>query len=206
MTNPTRTFLADLVIPSGHMIPVVQSSAPSAVTGDILSQTSNDTSEGLWVYNSSANFRRPWNMPWGWVANGVAGTTDQTGISTVVDIFINGSSGTPVQAVWTAVANRIYKVSVSVFCTHTVANAGMNIDVTDTTPTTKWTENLISNGTNPNSGGFISFSYLETGLSAGSVTRKLRARSGSSGMRVFNSGNGPATIIAEDIGPNGAPA
>jgi hypothetical protein len=37
----------------------------SPFTGQAFSQTSNNTSEGIYVRNSAGNWRQPWNLPWG---------------------------------------------------------------------------------------------------------------------------------------------
>lgn len=53
--------------------------------------TSNDAAEGLLVRNSAGQWRRPWNLPWGYVAGPVTSTANQN-ISSTSMTNITGAS------------------------------------------------------------------------------------------------------------------
>lgn len=157
---------------------------------------SNDSSEGLYTYHGSAWRKGPgWNAPWGRVGSAVA-TTNQTSITTVVDV-------TSLSVTWTAVANRYYRTTVIIPVFSQLTNAGIvNLLITDGTPTTKQSVNLqAAAGTDVNINAFV----LESNIATGSATRKARIlTTAGSGTITADSDNVP-TIIVEDIGPAGAP-
>jgi hypothetical protein len=157
---------------------------------------SGDSSEGFYTRNATSWRKGPgWNAPWGVVGVGIK-TSNQTGITTAVDI-------SQLSVTWTAVANRYYRTSVIIpVWSQNVSPGIVNLTITDATPTTKQSINLQAAGaTDVNIQGFV----IESNIAAGSTTRKVRMlTTGGSGTITANSNNAP-TIIVEDIGPSGVP-
>lgn len=126
-------------------------------------------------------------------------TADQTSITSETDL-------TSLTATWTAVASRLYKVSFHCIMVNTdtfTATEVIRVKVTDGSNAMKF-ETVMAGveGESGATGGqmtFIGVGY-ETGLS-GSVTRKLRAVTTTSGCRLEASSTSPAFFVIEDIGP-----
>lgn len=163
-----------------------------------------DTNETLTAYNTATTtvWRRPWRQPWGIIGQ-VNVTASQTGITAVVDL-------TSLSITWTAVANRRYRATFN--GTFQVATGAANdtfvLAYTDNgTPTTIHQHALVFPTTSYQHVGTV-LTAVETGLAAGSITRKLRLSrfSGTGTGTLAASSTEPAQFIIEDIGPNGAPA
>ncbi len=155
-----------------------------------------DTAEFLQYHGATTGWGPPWNSKWGHMGTRKNVTAPQGSISSETDV--TGSSFT-----FTAVANRIYKHTVRAIVAHTVSNAAMVIKITDAANTEKDRGALHSAATGSNDTLF--WSWLELGLSAGSVTRKLRAVPGSGSMSIQND-DAPLQYSIEDDGPNGLPS
>lgn len=78
----------------------------AARAGDACYVDDGTSAEGLQVHNGVSWRPGFWNAPWGVVAQ-ASSTSDQTGISALADI-------TFATATWTAVAGRLYRVTLSV--------------------------------------------------------------------------------------------
>lgn len=152
------------------------------------------TGAGIYEYvGATDTWTQPWNLPWGRVAEGLS-TTNQT---------ISGATNiTGETATWTAVANRRYKVTVTApYWQKATANGfgyarlvdGSNVEDTH-----------LREWANINEYRSQALSWEITGLSAGSVTRRLRMEA-SAGTIIVAGASSPQYIIVEDIGPNGAP-
>jgi hypothetical protein len=129
-----------------------------------------------------------WNSAWGIVGQGY-GTGSDPGITVISDIA--GCSVT-----WTAVAGRRYR-------TFGTAMFGKNdtaineLVITDGANTT-----LQQHGAAAQSYHNYAVQFVDNGLPAGPVTRKLRADPAGSGtLTIVNSFNRSAWIVVEDIGP-----
>lgn len=162
-----------------------------------------DTNETLVYYATPAQWRRPWRMPWGVVGQANV-TANQTGIAaTVTDL-------TGLSITWTAVANRRYRATFN--GTFQVATGAANdtfvLAYTDNgTPTTFHQHALVFPTTSYQHIGTV-LTAIETGIAAGSTTRKLRYNrfTGTGTGTLAASSVEPAQFIIEDIGPNGNPA
>lgn len=155
---------------------------------------STDTHE-FTIYDGTAD-RPPWNLPWGYIGSAAGGNL-QTGITAVTDV--TGASVT-----FTAVANRLYKVTVQTMVGSTVATDSINVQVTNSANTIQ-TGGYFQTGRGEQQ--TVQFSTNPLSPSAGSATYKVRVArlAGTGTISVF--GTTTATlIIVEDIGPSGNPA
>lgn len=103
---------------------------------------------------------------------------------------------------FTAVANRIYRVTYCFFANCTGADSSLNITFTDTTPTVIQ-QSLFTFSTpfNPEGRQCTSVFYFTAG-SSGSITRKLRAQrqTGASTLTIFSNSTLPFQYAIEDVG------
>lgn len=158
---------------------------------------------GEYFYVGATDGWRPaWNSGWGIVGFAQI-TADVTGVSTLADVA--GLSVT-----FTAVANRNYAITVSF-------GGGQQVTSTGTSAV------IVTDGANTRVGlvqqyvAQIATTTLQaatrrlivSGVAAGAVTYKARATT-SAGTFTLHADSGatygPATIVVEDLGPNGAPA
>lgn len=166
---------------------------PARPEGSLIYETDTDT---ILVYDGSG-----WLPVWARAASGrgtigyVARTTDQAGITAVVDV--GGLSIT-----FTAAASRRYRITAEALMFGSVANDAMQLQITDAANT------------------ILQYAQLPTGVnvghayklhcervhipSAGSVTYKVRAlrAAGTGTLQISATANWPAFILVEDIGPN----
>lgn len=205
MASQFKTFTAGSVLTASEVNSYLMKQA--VIVCDSTADYPASPVEGMTVYDKGADalktyttattgFNPPWNMPWGRVGSAVA-TTNQASITTVVDV-------TSLTVTWTAVANRYYRIS-CIIPVFSLASAGgtAQLQITDSTPTTKAKSNLtIATGNDATLSVFV----VESGIAAGSTTRKARIlTTGGTGTITADTSTVP-TIIVEDIGPNGAPA
>lgn len=167
-------------------------SSPSA--GRVIYET--DTGYILVYVGATSTWQPPWSVAWGSVGKAQA-TAVQGSITTVTDI-------TSLSVTFTAVANRLYRTSVTIPSRNSAA-ANQNIfSITDSVPTTLSSGgSLVSAAANTTEQ--VNFFLYETGLT-GSITRKVRGQATAGTAAVQASSTNPAQIIVEDIGPNGAPS
>lgn len=133
---------------------------------------------------------KPWRQPWGFIGRAVK-TDAQNGIGTsITDV-------TGLSVTFTAVAGRLYKVSMHMFVlppsttgnaiTYLRDGANANLSRSDVPP---------SAGSHAGIDQFITITPP-----AGAYTVKASANAGANTMNV-NGVNGPATLLVEDIGPS----
>lgn len=154
-----------------------------------------DTGKELTFVGATMQFQPPWNTAWGVVGQAQA-VADQATITTAVDV-------TSCTVTWTTVANRRYLITASALVQNTTAASAFQLLVTDATPTTKklaQIHNAVINSVDQ-----IAFSYHETGIAAGSVTRKLRALA-AAGSGTIKGTTTPTEIVVTDVGSNGVPS
>jgi len=193
------------------------STAPAASAsseGRLYYDTTNDK---LLVHTggTTAAFYPPWNMPWGYVA--ATGTLSQTSSTST-----NTGAGvaTSLSATFSAVKNRIYKITVS-FHTYFTSNAAGSdsilglprVTIRNSAGTTtyyqrdfmhvedKATDNVFASANN------IIYFESYTAASA-SITRRvyIGVGGGTGYAWFFGDTDRPATITIEDVGPSTAPA
>lgn len=171
----------------------------SPAAGMVVYVNSNDASEGLYHYSGGAWYKgATWNQPWGSVGYVSLTSLSQTGISTVTDV--TGASIT-----FTAISNRLYKVSAHGYTNSTDTGVTTNLMLRNSSNTTL--QQATSWSGSSNIGVFNTLVYVST-LSAGSVTLKMsvQKQSGTGTITVEGGASYPFTFIIEDIGPSGAPA
>ncbi len=159
----------------------------------------NTLSEGIQIYNSANQWRRPWNLPWGQVATA----------STDLDVTSSGSFADFVSATVDIIAGRRYRYTLMTGVYSSVANdivrvrvsTGANVDVCVPDVYDFDCQTLLTP---------ITFICTETAATTALATtrkvRLLRAQgTGSVGLRAD-----PATRVAvlhiDDVGPGGPPA
>ena len=166
--------------------------------GDSLFET--DTGAALFYVGATDGWQMEWNMPWGLIAAPAAVTANQASITAQADL-------TGLTATYTAVANR--KIRVAVIGQYQLTAAG-STDV--------WQSTIFKDGSQIQSfsqpvilgsrdSGFQVVAYDSP--TAGSHTYKARGGRGATGLGTYQmsaSAAVPATIIVEDLGPNGNPS
>lgn len=155
---------------------------------------------GEYVYSgATVGWTQPWNQPWGFVSS-ASKTDDSNSISSVVNV---GSLTTT----FTAVANRVYRTSVNIPKIQQVSSNGLvQVHITDGSNTIKRSGNYSLYAGSAGDITTVSLSVVETGISAGSNTRKVRATTSAGTLSILASVTGGASIVVEDMGPNGAPS
>jgi len=120
-------------------------------------------------------------------------TAPQGGITTVTDI-------TGLTVTWTAVANRLYRISAYSLILGNVVDDEAYMDITDGSNAVQQRASDSLGGTAPTARAFAPV-VTQTGLS-GSVTRKIRVtrQAGSGAVQVAADGVHPAWIMVEDLG------
>lgn len=151
--------------------------------------TGNITDSRVWTGS------KPWSLPWGEVAHAETSTNTST-ISAVTDVA--GAS-----AVWTAIANRKLKITASCRLTKSATPGDVILFVTDGSGTVKWQRRMSLAASETRT---VEYTYRETGIAAGSTTRKLRVQSLTSTVDATEDAVGHNFIHVDDIGPNGNPA
>jgi len=168
----------------------------SPVDGMVAYVGSNNSSEGLYTYNGTSWRMGSWNMPWGAVHTSTSNTTE-TPSSLGAETTIKFTAG------FTAVANRLYRVSLSGSIYGTVSGDISTARIrVDSNTGTVIAQTRFSTGP----GGQHNLNLIgAVSLAAGTraiyytVTREL-------GTGAIGSLNGlPMYWVIEDIGPNGAP-
>ena len=154
---------------------------------------SNDANEGIWTYNGTA-WRRPWNMPWGFVQNDflAASTVYTTGLNWGA-VFTWSGTG--------LVANRRYLMQASVTL-EPGALGQANLEIGSGVGTGSFgTSAFYANGTSWINTLSTSGVFTTT---AGSMTRyvSMRMSSGTGTVRALAG----STFQITDIGPSGAPS
>lgn len=180
------------------------SAIPSPVVGQMCCIDNLATvSLGLLQYcGATDGWQKPWNMPWGVLPGGSAlATSNQGSITTVADL-------TNLTITVTVVANRLIRLyadgltiastagtvtTASITLVESATQLGATIHGGFSLPTTSFTEAPISTTFTP---------------AVGAHTYKLRGAvlSGGGTMTTVASATAPWNLVAEDIGPAGAPA
>lgn len=205
---PHMTFTAGQVLTASQVNTYLMNQAVDVVTsttrpsspteGRAVWETDTDK---LHVYTTATTgWVPPWNLPWGVQAVATM-TANQSSISST-EIDITGLSVT-----FTAVANRRYRsmLALPIFSNGGGSTTTFGAFITDGSNTRKGQTNLSVPAV---SDAHATVWAWETGLSAGSVTRKGRVITtvgGSSGVLIATA-SVPAFLLVEDVGPSAAPA
>lgn len=154
---------------------------------------SNDSNEGLYVYNGT-NWRKGpgWNAPWGHVAE-IVQATDSAALATNTWGAYLTWSGTGLPA------NRLYRARVNFYWVASlVGQLDFGIGAVNGTPTRNFAQYNFANTAPNQSGQELTFT-----TTAGSMTRLLTIRMTTGGGTVVLKAG--SALIIEDMGPNGAP-
>ena len=155
-----------------------------------------DTNEDLVYYATPAQWRRPWTMPWGYIAN--SNTTTPT---------VSGTLGVPLtvaSVTWTAVANRRYRVAYH--AVRVLAGATGDTVVTVFTNAADVAQSNASVTLFANNDSMSLVGWCTITPAAGSYTMKLRSASVGANAVTWQNSNYETRMLVEDIGPNGVPA
>ena len=168
--------------------------------GWVASQTSNNTSEGLYLRNSANQWRAPWNMGWGLMGRSTK-TSNQN--ITVANTYTDISG---VSVTFTAVANRLYSVRAYVFVNVGSANT-LELQLTDGGATLQYQQVAFTSIM----GAAGNYAIVETitGFGAGSQTMKLRARADTvspTQPQILGNVFAPSFMVITDLGPTGNPS
>jgi hypothetical protein len=133
------------------------------------------------------------NFPFGVVGYTESTTLSQGGVTSIVDL-------TGMSVTFTAIANRYYKISASMYAYPSVTNACASLSIRQGSTTL---QTIITNLGVAGVGATMTGYTLET-FTAGSTTLKLSGAltSGSTGTILFNAAATlPVSILIEDLGP-----
>jgi hypothetical protein len=161
----------------------------SPFEGQMIYETDTDK---VLVWNGSAWYPN-WNTAWGSVGYVALTSLSQTGITTAVDI-------TGATITFTAIANRRYKASWSLYTNTSAASATTNV-ILDEGATTLQQSTATASPT-ATIGTYVNGMYIGT-HAAGSVTWKLRVQlqAGTGTISAEGGSTYPAVFGIEDIGP-----
>jgi hypothetical protein len=206
MANRAITFADGNTLTAANM---TQLQKQAVINCDAAVDYPGTPAEGNLVYNVALHqllqyttvttgWRPPWNMPWGYIAQGTA-TANQTGITTEADLtgLTSGSVN--------LVANRRYKVSVNAYIYQTVTDTygGIRIYNDATQLQEVWVSRPTTASEQVPISGFVTFT---TTTAAHTIKATLRRSGGTGTMNSYAAATYPAVLLLEDIGPSGAPA
>lgn len=169
------------------------------IAGMVSTLTTNTSTEGVEVYNSAGQWRKPWNMPWGYIAQ--ASSINSQAISATT--FANLTDST---VNWTSVNRRIYKITyVCIFdCPTNAPVLGLVRLWSGLASVTQANVSLASVGDTAtiNLVGYVTASSA----AAYSITAQAAVTVAGRTFRSNTSSAYPGTMTVEDIGSSGAPA
>jgi hypothetical protein len=157
-----------------------------------------DTDKMLTYTTATTGWVPPWNLPWG--VQYAAAVSSSTSLATNTETDVTGLTA----ITWTAVANRRYRttVTIPIYQQLTTTSTTTALKITDTSNVVKGQANW--SGLPVGDFNFAVVAY-ETGLVAGSVTRKARMIT-TAGTGSVAGASVSLIAIVEDLGPSGAPA
>lgn len=167
-----------------------------------------DTDRMLVYTSATTGWVPPWNKPWGVVTTSSGGTSGygyvkltssaQTGIGSSATDITNAT------VTFTAVANRLYRITAQADLIGTTLSVGQLQVIIDGTASASALEPVTgSSGAWQDRSPSITYA---TTLTAGSHTVKLAASVQAGSLTVNHATATPTTLIVEDAGPVGAPA
>lgn len=218
MANKFLTFVAGNVLTASQVNEYLMKQA--VIVCDTSFDYPTSPVEGMTVYDKAldtvliytgANWRQPWAQPWG-VVKATAGGTSGWGFSRYTsNQTITGNTTadlTNATVTFTAVANRLYKITGMADFTHTasstVGSLLVNLDGTTIGVQTIAITTPVAGGANDR----MAVVNQITTLSAGSHTIKLQGTTPTSpgNLTVGGSTVVPTVFVVEDVGPAGSPA
>ena len=162
----------------------------SPTAGQLVVLTANDSTEGIEIYSSAGSWRKPWNMPWGFI-----------GAYSATAFTYNTGSGSSASMAVPMVDNRKYRLDVRISVN--TGSASGSVDtwaLYDNTASTKIADFAaldITSGTALIIPGMASYDSLATG------TRNIGVQG--IGTASANTRSVTTVLYVYDEGPNGAP-
>ena len=208
-TGLSHTPGSGITTASTYRLARAKTTAPTEGTiaaGDVWTDTSTAGKEGLYV-RSTSTWQRPWNLPWGMLARTFLPLGSQSGITTETDISVGG---TALQANFTAVAGRAYRVTayvsnVAAAAAPTFLAADLRIKI-GTTVYGRNVSSLALDNINGNAfGTTMRAEAVIEGLAAGSTTFKATIQPVTYSSLVVTQSNtliDRSYLVIEDIGPS----
>ena len=169
---------------------------PSPEDGQQSYLATGDSTEGPEEYHSNGSWRKPWNMPWGFIDSASYGTL-QSGIGT------SFTDLTDLSVTFTAVANRRYEVRAR--CVLEKASTQDLVELILANAANTEIEHLAFLKMNTLDITTFNVSAFLDSIGAGSQTFKLRGKTDSGTFDVRNDSS-TGKIWVMDVGPDGAPA
>ena len=217
MASQYMTFTSGSVLTAAQVNTYLMKQA--VIVCDSTSDYPSSPVEGMTIYDKGADklltyttatttWKAPWNMAWGVVPATAGGTSSygyvklvsspQTGIGSSATDITNAS------VTFTAVANRLYRITAQADLIGTTLSIGQLQAVVDGTASASALQPVTgSSGAWQDRSPSITYA---TTLSAGSHTVKLTANVQTGSLTVNHTTATPTTLIVEDAGPAGAPA
>jgi hypothetical protein len=201
ITNANITDRRRRMAAVGGIIPCTSTTRPSVSLWEGMFIYETDTHALKQYTTATTLWQPPWNLAWG----------RQGSVTWTSDASANpGPTTVTASAVtWTAVANRVYKYTLTYHSFSSVAGDTGRLTVVDTGGTGKGTPSIQDNiSFTANQADQRTFISQETGVAAGSTTRRhsLLRTAGTGVVHLFADVPRPAMHMVEDVGPNGAPA
>lgn len=219
MANKYRGWVDGEVLTAANLIDYVQKQVVISCDSSADYPDSSTRREGMAVYDKNADALKlytttttgwvpPWNMAWGVVtatAGGTSGygyvkltTSAQSGVGTSATDITNAT------VTFTAVANRLYKVTAQADLIHatTVENAQIQV-LLDGTVIGTTSLGIQTAAAYNDRMAVLATSFTTT---SGAHTVKLSASVKSGTMTVNHATTSPTIFMVEDAGPAGAPA
>lgn len=203
-TGLTHTPGSGITTASTYRLARAKTTAPTEGTiaaGDVWMDTSTSGKEGLYV-RSTSSWQRPWNLPWGVLARTFLPLGSQTGITAETDISVGG---TALQANFTAVAGRAYRITA--YVSDVVSNLDNSpLDLRIKIGTTVYGRHVgraLVIGAN-GYGQTLRAEVVVDDLTAGSKTFKATLQSAYGSLSVIQDASlvDRSYLVIEDIGPS----
>jgi len=219
MANKYRAWADGETLTAANLIDYVQKQVLINCDSSADYPDSSTRREGMAVYDKNADalkvytttttgWQAPWNMAWG-VVPATSGGTSGYGhcrVTSTQGTFTGATDVTNASVTFTAVANRLYKVTAHVDITSSVTGDGAQVQVL-VDGTAYATDIVAVNIAGTGGDRFIKIITSFT-IAAGSHTVKLQAQrvTGTGNLTIQGATGSPTILIVEDIGPAGAPA
>lgn len=136
---------------------------------------------------------RPWRTSWG-VVGRASVTATQASITTITDV-------TSATVTWTAIANRSYSFQWLVLGESNNTASNITVSLTDGSNTQKAASRAPVSTASTLKTVDIDGTFVESGISAGSTTRKLRISADAGTVDIAASSTSPTQLTVIDIGP-----
>lgn len=167
-----------------------------------------DTDKMLVYVSATTGWVPPWNKPWGVVATTSGGTSGYgyVKLTSSAQTTTTSADVTNATATFTAVANRLYRVTAQCGMTASATTSAQLQVLVDGTASATVVTGVLTSGLYQDRMPAVVYA---TTLTAGSHTIKLNvsvAGSGANTLTITNSVASPTIFVVEDAGPAGAPA